>query len=67
MGFPEAFIPGATVVGVAFKDGAVLGAEKRVTIGNFVVSKTGRKVFRVTDSVVAACAGMIGDMQVLIR
>jgi proteasome beta subunit len=67
MGFPEQFIPGATVVGVTYKDGAVLGAERRVTIGNFVVSKSGKKVFKVTDNVGAACAGMVGDMQVLIR
>ncbi|HVB12942.1 MAG TPA: proteasome subunit beta, partial [Nitrososphaerales archaeon] len=31
------------------------------------VSKTAKKTFRVTDSIGAACAGMIGDMQVLIK
>jgi proteasome beta subunit len=67
MGFPEAYIPGATVVGIAYKDGVILGAERRVTLGGFVVSKTGKKTFRVTDRVGAACAGMIGDMQILIK
>ena len=67
MSFNEAYIPGATVVGVAYKGGLVLGAERRVTLGGFIVSKTAKKTFRVTDSVVAACAGMIGDMQVLIK
>ncbi|MDA4130549.1 MAG: proteasome subunit beta [Thaumarchaeota archaeon] len=67
MAFNEAFIPGATVVGVTYKGGLVLGAERRVTLGGFIVSKTAKKTFQVTDSVGAACAGMIGDMQILIK
>ncbi len=67
MAFNEAYIPGATVVGVAYKGGLVLGAERRATLGGFIVSKTAKKTFRVTDSIGAACAGMIGDMQILIK
>lgn len=67
MAFNEAYIPGATVVGVTYKDGLVLGAERRVTLGGFIISKTAKKTFRVTDTIGAACAGMIGDMQVLIK
>jgi proteasome beta subunit len=67
MAFNEAYIPGATVVGIAYKSGVVLGAERRVTLGGFIVSKTAKKTFRVTDTVGAACAGMIGDMQILIK
>ena len=67
MAFNEAFIPGATVVGITYKDGLVLGAERRVTLGGFIVSKTAKKTFKVTDNVGAACAGMIGDMQILIK
>ena len=63
----EAYIPGATAVGIAYKDGVVLGAEKRITIGNYIISKTGKKVFRVTDTVGAVCAGMVGDMQNLVK
>lgn len=44
-----------------------MGAERRVTLGGFVISKTGKKTFKVTDRVGAACAGMIGDMQILIK
>ena len=61
------FIPGATTVGVIFKDGVVLASEKRVSYGYLVVSKTGKKVFKVTDHIGAACAGLVSDMQVLIR
>lgn len=54
-------------MGIAYKDGVLLGAERRVTLGGFVVSKSGKKTFKVTDKVGAACAGMIGDMQILIK
>src|SRR5579875_801879 len=67
MAFNEAYIPGATVVGLTYKDGLVLGAERRVTLGGFIVSKTAKKTFKVTDNIGAACAGMIGDMQILIK
>jgi proteasome beta subunit len=61
------FIPGATTIGVTFKDGVILASEKRVSYGYLVVSKTGKKVFRITDRIGAACAGLVSDMQVLIR
>lgn len=64
---PSEYVPGATVVGMTFKDGVVLAAEKRFTYGKFIMSKTGKKVFKITDKVGAACAGMISDMQVLVR
>jgi proteasome beta subunit len=60
-------MPGATAVGIAYKDGVVLGAERRITLGNFVRSKSGKKVFRVTDNVGAVCAGMVADMQNLVK
>jgi proteasome beta subunit len=61
------FIPGATTIGVTFKDGVILASEKRVSYGYLIVSKTGKKVFKITDYVGAACAGLVSDMQVLIR
>jgi proteasome beta subunit len=63
----EQYMPGATAVGIAYKDGVVLGAEKRITLGSFVRSKSGKKVFRVTDNVGAVCAGMVADMQNLVK
>ena len=54
-------------MGITYKDGVVLGAERRITLSNYVLSKSGRKVFKVTDSTGAVCAGMVGDMQNLIR
>jgi proteasome beta subunit len=66
MAYP-AFIPGATVVGMIYADGVILGAEKRISYGTYVTSRSGKKVFKITDNVGAAAAGMIADMQVLIR
>ena len=60
-------IPGATTIGVVFKDGVILASEKRVSYGYLVVSKTGKKVFKITDRIGAACAGLVSDMQELIR
>jgi proteasome beta subunit len=61
------FMPGATVVGISYNNGVILAAEKRVSFGNFVVNKNIKKTFPVTDYVGAACAGMVADMQVLVR
>src|SRR5215510_7555494 len=61
------FMPGATVVGISYNSGVILAAEKRVSFGNFVVNKNIKKTFPVTDHVGAACAGMVADMQVLVR
>jgi proteasome beta subunit len=61
------FLPGATAVGISYQGGVLLAAEKRVSFGNFVVNKNTKKTFPVTEFVGAACAGMIADMQVLVR
>jgi proteasome beta subunit len=62
-----AWIPGATTIGVVCADGIILASEKRVTYGNFVMSKGGKKVFKITDRIGVACAGLVGDMQILTR
>jgi len=61
------WIPGATTIGVVTSDGVILASEKRVSYGYLVVSKVGKKVFKITENVGAACAGLVSDMQVLVR
>jgi len=63
----EYFLPGATTIGVVCKDGVILAAERRVTYGYFVMSKSGKKVFKIADKIGAACAGIVADMQILTR
>lgn len=58
---------GATAVGVKTVHGVVLGAEKRISYGGFIVSKAGKKVFRIGDRMALAAAGLFGDMLTLSR
>ena len=60
-------MPGATAVGITYDNGVLLASERRVSYGNFVVNKNTKKTFSVTDHVGAACAGMVADMDVLVR
>jgi proteasome beta subunit len=59
------YMPGATAVGVTFDGGVVFASEKRIAFGNFLVSKTTKKTFSITDKVGATCAGLVADMQIL--
>ncbi|RLG65088.1 proteasome endopeptidase complex, archaeal, beta subunit [archaeon] len=59
------YMPGATAVGVKCKDGVILAAEKRLSLGYYLLSKKARKTFKVTDSIGMVCAGMVADMQML--
>ncbi len=54
---------GATAIGLVCKDAVVLAADKRVTYGSYVVSERGKKLFRVTPRIGAACAGLLADMR----
>ena len=58
---------GATTIGIVCADGVVLASEKRVSYGYFIASKGGKKVFKLTDNIGAACAGLVSDMQMLTR
>ncbi len=60
-------IPGATVVGLALKNCVILASEKRVTYGFYLLSKSGKKIFKINDRMGIACAGVIADMQAIAR
>lgn len=55
------------MVGLVCSDGVVLAAEKRVSWGRMVMSRAGKKVFRVTPNMGLAFAGLVSDMQALTR
>ena len=65
--YPYLYVPGATTIGVVCSDGVILASEKRVSYGHFVVSRVGKKVFKITEMIGAACAGLVSDMQILVR
>jgi len=58
---------GATAVGLVFKDGVVLAADKRVSYGYYLMSKSGKKVFALDKKIGMASAGLVGDMQGLAK
>jgi proteasome beta subunit len=60
-------IQGATTVGIICSDGVVLASEKRVSYGRLVASTKGKKVFKLTENVGLAFAGLMSDMQALVR
>ncbi|MCK5669807.1 archaeal proteasome endopeptidase complex subunit beta [Candidatus Bathyarchaeota archaeon] len=60
-------IQGATTVGLICSDGVVLASEKRVSYGRLVASTRGKKVFKLTDNIGLAFAGLMSDMQALVR
>ncbi len=61
------YVPGATTLGLVCSEGVILASEKRVSYGYLVVSRVGKKVFRITNRIGAACAGLVSDMQILVR
>lgn len=61
------WVPGATTIGIVCREGVILASEKRVAYGYLIVSKGVKKVFKITDQIGAACAGLVGDMQILVR
>ena len=61
------YYPGATAVGIKAADGVVLAADKRVTYGFTLMSRSGKKVFKITDKLSMASAGFIADMQVIAK
>ncbi len=65
--YQHLWIPGATTVGLVCPEGTVLASEKRVSYGSFIVSKGGKKVFKITNQIGAASAGLVSDMQILAR
>ncbi len=60
-------LQGATVVGLVCSDGVVLAAEKRVSFGRMVMSRSGKKVFKITPTIGLAFAGLVSDMQAMTR
>ena len=58
---------GTTTIGIICKDGIVLAAEKKSTLGYLVASKESEKIIKVADHIALTIAGISGDAQVLAR
>ena len=58
---------GTTTVGIICKDGIVLAAEKKSTMGFLVASKESEKIINLSDYIVLTTAGSVGDALTLAR
>jgi len=58
---------GTTTVGIVCKDGIVLAAEKKATMGYLVATKEDVKIVQITSNIAITQAGMVGDLQTLTR
>jgi proteasome beta subunit len=64
---PEIRKTGTTTVGIVCRDGVVLAAEKKSTLGFLVASKDSEKILTVEDHLALTIAGYSGDAQALAR
>jgi len=64
---PEIRETGTTTIGIACKDGVVLAAEKKSTMGYLVASKETEKIYDLNDFISMTIAGASGDAQQLVR
>jgi len=58
---------GTTTVGIVAKDGVVLAADKRATMGYLIASKGVEKIAFIDDHMAMTVAGSVGDAQKIVR
>ena len=58
---------GTTTVGIVCKDGIVLAADRRATMGNIIADKKAQKIHKITDNIAVTIAGTVSDAQLLIK
>jgi len=58
---------GTTTVGIVTKDGVVLGTEHRASMETFIAHKTAQKLYKLDYNLGMTTAGLVGDLQVLVR
>ena len=61
------FLKGTTTVGITFKTGVVLAADKRATYSTFIAAKDVDKIHVIGDRMAMTIAGGVGDAQSLVR
>ena len=58
---------GTTTVGIVCRDGVVLAADKRATIGYLISNKKIDKILQITDRMAITMAGTVSDAQLIIK
>lgn len=68
MGFErELTKTGTTTLGIICKDGVVLAADRKSTMGYLVANKNVSKILKIDDRMAMTTAGLVGDAQALER
>jgi hypothetical protein len=49
------------------KDGVVLAADRRATMGNLIADKKAQKIFQISDYIALTIAGTVSDIQLLTK
>lgn len=58
---------GTTTVGILCKEGIVLAADRRATMGNYIADKKAQKIHQITDKIALTIAGTVSDAQLLVK
>jgi proteasome beta subunit len=58
---------GTTTVALKCKDGVILAADRRATMGHFISNTEAQKVYQLDDNIAATIAGGVGDAQNIMR
>ena len=58
---------GTVTIGIACKDGVVLGTDKRASYETFIASKTAKKLYPIRNHMALTIAGLAADGQMLAR
>lgn len=58
---------GTTTLALIVKGGVVVATDRRVTAGYMVAHKVGKKVYKIDDHIGLTTAGLVGDLQLLVR
>ena len=58
---------GTTTVGIICKEGIVMAADKRSTADFFIANKESVKVFKITDNIAVTVAGVVSDIQLILK
>jgi proteasome beta subunit len=58
---------GTTTIGLVCKDGIVMAADRRATMGNIIADKRAKKVHQIADNIAMTIAGTVSDAQLLIK
>lgn len=58
---------GTTTVGLLCRDGIVLAADRRATLGDLIADKKAQKIYMITDKMALTTAGNASDTQLLVK